>query len=57
MTVAIQGGEWTYDEDCDCPLCTDYRDSHCPKCGAEHVAKMRVPGDEVCFPCRYPEDQ
>ena len=53
----IYGAEYEYDEDCDCPRCTDWRESHCPKCGEVYVSKMRTPADTVCFECRYPEDR
>jgi hypothetical protein len=52
-TLHWSGGEWVYDAECDCPRCTDYRDSHCIKCGEPHVWHGRDEADRVCGSCRY----
>lgn len=46
------GGEFEYDEDCDCPRCEDWRDAHCGRCGEPHVWHGRDEADRVCPSCR-----
>jgi len=47
------GGEWEYDESCDCRTCNDWRDNHCPSCGREWAWNGKTEESRNCAECRY----
>lgn len=51
-SLHVIGGEWEYDEACDCPRCSDFRDAHCINCGEPHVWHGRDEADRNCPSCR-----
>lgn len=46
------GGYWEYDTECDCPLCSDWRDTHCPKCGDLWPWDGETEASRVCGSCQ-----
>jgi len=46
------GGEWAFDDECDCPYCSDWRDMHCPKCGSAWAWDGETEESRLCGSCQ-----
>ena len=49
------GGEWAFDDECDCPYCETWRDNHCPKCKNLWAWDGDSEQSRVCASCRADE--